>query len=71
MTLPAIEIARHHRLLPTQGRWPVAQVVQRLESRGYDGIYSIEVFNDVLRKEDPFHLAACAWRSFCELFVVP
>jgi 4-hydroxyphenylpyruvate dioxygenase len=71
MTLPVIEIARHHRLLPTAGPWPVAQVVQRLESRGYDGFYSIEVFNDVLRMQDPFHLAARAWRSFCDLFVDP
>lgn len=69
MPLPVIEIARHHRRFPADGEWPVFAVVQRLEARGYDGFYSIEVFNDAYKTRDPAEVAAHAYRSFCELFV--
>lgn len=68
MPLPTIEIARHHRLFPDQGEWPVAEVVQRVEARGYRGCYSIEVFNDAYKKQDPFVVAKRAHASLVNLF---
>ena len=70
MPLPTIEIARHHRLFPSEGEWPVAEVVQRIEARGYEGYYSLEVFNDKFKKQDPFELARTAMESFRRLFFV-
>jgi len=67
MPLPAIEIARHHRLLPSEGEWPVADFVQRIEERGFEGYYSIEVFNDDYKKQDPFAVAQAFLRSFRNL----
>ena len=65
---PFIEIARHHRTFPTEGIWPVADVVRHLERRGYDGYFSLEVFNDAYREVDPFDLAVQAWESLQTLF---
>lgn len=67
--LPPIEVARHHRLFPAGGAWPVAEVVRRLEARGYDGFYSIEVFNDEYLLQDPFEVARNAWQSWQQLIV--
>ncbi|MFS8606813.1 MAG: sugar phosphate isomerase/epimerase [Gammaproteobacteria bacterium] len=69
MPLPVIEIARHHRRFPADGEWPVHELVQRLEARGFEGFYSIEVFNDAYKTRDPAEIAAQAYRSFCGLFV--
>ena len=68
MPLPTIEIARHHRLFPAEGEWPVAKVVQRLEARGYEGYYSLEVFNDEFKTRDPFEVAGAGMLSFEKLF---
>lgn len=69
MPLPTIDIARHHRRFPDDGEWPVPEVVAHLESRGYDGYYSVEVFNDQYKKQDPFAVATAAWQSMESLFV--
>ncbi|MDH4124483.1 MAG: sugar phosphate isomerase/epimerase [Gammaproteobacteria bacterium] len=68
MPLPPIEIARHHRLFPADGEWPVADVVRRLTDRGYTGYFSIEVFNDEYKLQDPAAVAAAAMQSFHALF---
>jgi len=68
MPLPTIEIARHHRLFPSEGEWPVADVVQRIEDCGFEGFYSIEVFNDNYKDQDPFEFAKAALLSFRQLF---
>jgi 4-hydroxyphenylpyruvate dioxygenase len=68
MPLPTLEIARHHRRYPADGDWPVATVVQRLEQHGFDGCYSIEVFNDDYKNQDPRDVAQAAFLSFHELF---
>jgi 4-hydroxyphenylpyruvate dioxygenase len=68
MDLPIIAIARHHRLFPAEGSWPVAAVAQRLEARGFEGFYSVEVFNDEYRRQDTFGVARAAWESFGKLF---
>ena len=68
MSLPTIEIARHHRLFPSEGEWPVAKVVRHIEARGYEGYYSLEVFNDKFKKLEPTEVAKSAYSSFCRLF---
>lgn len=42
-----IETARHHRLLPGQGCFPIETVLHRLKEVGYAGPMGLEVFNDV------------------------
>lgn len=65
---PFIDVARHRRTFPTEGIWPVADVVRHLERAGYDGYFSLEIFNDAYREVDPFDLAVQAWESLQTLF---
>jgi 4-hydroxyphenylpyruvate dioxygenase len=48
-----IDTARHSRLLPGQGRFPIHTIVERLKERGYAGPIGIEVFNDEMKAQDP------------------
>ncbi|MEP6792133.1 MAG: sugar phosphate isomerase/epimerase family protein [Ramlibacter sp.] len=48
-----IELARHQRLFPGEGLHDVRDLVQSLESRGYAGHYTFEVFNDDYTTSDP------------------
>lgn len=48
-----IEIARHRRLLPGQGRFPISTILDRLKQSGYAGPIGLEVFNDVMKARDP------------------
>lgn len=68
LQLPTIEVARHHRRFPSDGIWPVGEVVRNLDRRGYEGYYSLEVFNDSYRKQDPFEVALQGMRSFESIF---
>ncbi|WP_347558730.1 sugar phosphate isomerase/epimerase family protein [Robbsia sp. KACC 23696] len=52
-----IEIARHRRLLPGQGRFPVTDLVARLLDAGYKGPIGLEVFNDAMKARDPMDVA--------------
>lgn len=42
----------HDRLLPGQGRLPLAQVIRTLENNGYSGWYELEVWSRDLWKQD-------------------
>lgn len=53
----AKQIARHARLLPGQGIFPLKSLAQRLLARGYRGPIGLEVFNDVLHDHDPHEVA--------------
>lgn len=44
--LPAMKVARHHRLFPGEGVWPVQDLARELVGIGYDGFFNLEVFND-------------------------
>ena len=46
---PPIQIARHHRLFPGEGAWPVSELFRAFDSRGYSGFYNLEVFNDAYK----------------------
>jgi 4-hydroxyphenylpyruvate dioxygenase len=52
-----IEIARHRRLLPGQGRFPVTNLVARVLEAGYTGPIGLEVFNDAMKARDPMDVA--------------
>jgi 4-hydroxyphenylpyruvate dioxygenase len=47
-----IDTARHHRLLPGQGHFPIESVLRRLREAGYVGPVGVEVFNDELKSQD-------------------
>jgi 4-hydroxyphenylpyruvate dioxygenase len=53
----AKQIARHHRLLPGQGIFPVKALAHRLLARGYRGPIGLEVFNDAMHDRDPHEVA--------------
>ncbi|MET0321241.1 MAG: sugar phosphate isomerase/epimerase family protein [Duganella sp.] len=48
-----VATARHHRLLPGQGHFPLDRLVRRLQAIGYAGPLGLEVFNDALKARDP------------------
>jgi 4-hydroxyphenylpyruvate dioxygenase len=48
-----IDTARHHRLLPGQGWFPIDTILERFKKGGYVGPIGIEVFNDQMRDRDP------------------
>ncbi len=48
-----IDTARHRRLLPGQGWFPINTILERFKAGGYAGPVGIEVFNDVMRDRDP------------------
>lgn len=48
-----IDTARHRRLLPGQGWFPIDTILDRFKAGGYEGPVGIEVFNDVMRDRDP------------------
>jgi len=52
-----IDTARHHRLMPGRGWFPIHTVVERLKRQGYTGPVGIEVFNDEMRLRDPRAIA--------------
>lgn len=60
-----IDTARHHRLLPGHGHFPLQSLLDRLN--GYHGPIGLEVFNDVLKSRDPQQVAHEAMSALREL----
>jgi len=48
-----IDTARHHRVFPGQGSFPIDTILRRLKTDGYTGPIGIEVFNDEMKALDP------------------
>jgi 4-hydroxyphenylpyruvate dioxygenase len=63
-----LEVARHHRLLPGQGHFPLGTITQRLKQSGYSGPIGLEVFNDDLRTLDPAVVAREAMAALRQLW---
>ncbi|WP_433799267.1 TIM barrel protein [Actinomycetospora sp. CA-084318] len=63
--------SRHHRLFPGQGDFDLTALVGHLDAAGYDGPWSLEVFNDVFRQADPRPAAIDARRSLLGLGAPP
>jgi 4-hydroxyphenylpyruvate dioxygenase len=57
------DTARHRRLLPGDGDFPLAHLVDRLRTLGYTGPIGIEVFNDELKAHRPGEVAKRAMEA--------
>lgn len=55
--------SRHFRSLPGQGDLPIVPYVSALRSRGFDGIWSLEIFNDRFRASPATTTAVDGMRS--------
>ncbi|GGD26176.1 bifunctional sugar phosphate isomerase/epimerase/4-hydroxyphenylpyruvate dioxygenase family protein [Aureimonas glaciei] len=49
LNLDLLSWSRHYRNMPGQGDLPVADFMAAVEATGYDGYYSLEIFNDQFR----------------------
>ncbi|WP_416358123.1 bifunctional sugar phosphate isomerase/epimerase/4-hydroxyphenylpyruvate dioxygenase family protein [Aureimonas phyllosphaerae] len=49
LDLDLLSWSRHYRNMPGQGELPVADFMAAVEATGYDGYYSLEIFNDQFR----------------------
>jgi 4-hydroxyphenylpyruvate dioxygenase len=67
LAMDVLQWSRHHRLFPGQGAFDLAAFVGHVEAAGYDGPWSLEVFNDVFRQADPRGAAVDARRSLLAL----
>lgn len=63
--VPREELGDGHRVLPGEGCIPLDSVLEILQGSGYDGYYSLELFNPVLWAEEPPVVADKA-RAACE-----
>jgi 4-hydroxyphenylpyruvate dioxygenase len=61
------EQSRFYRLLPGEGMLALEEFVAALGEIGYQGVYSLEVFNDHYRQLDPREVAKRAQKSLVEL----
>jgi 4-hydroxyphenylpyruvate dioxygenase len=63
LSMDVLSWSRHHRLFPGEGSFDLAAFVRHTLAAGYDGPWSLEVFNDTFRQTDPGHTAVHALRS--------
>ncbi|HEY5787223.1 MAG TPA: TIM barrel protein [Microlunatus sp.] len=63
LSMDVLSWSRHHRLFPGEGAWDLGDFVGRVAAAGYQGPYSLEVFNDTFRQTDTRRTAAHAHRS--------
>lgn len=66
--VPPSRLTDAHRVLPGDGVIPLRDLVWRLESLGYDGPYSIELFRPEYYEWDPAQLAKVARERMERLF---
>lgn len=58
-----LQWSRHFRCFPGQGRLALNDFMQALQATGYDGIFSLEIFNDQFRTVLPNQIARDGRRS--------
>jgi 4-hydroxyphenylpyruvate dioxygenase len=58
-----LPLSRHHRVLPGQGDFDVAGFMEKVLKTGYNGIISLEIFNDDFRSAPARDTATDAMRS--------
>lgn len=56
-----------HRVLPGRGTIPLKAIIRRLQTAGYDGYYSLELFNDEIWNKDPYSAVKECFESLEEL----
>lgn len=52
-----VDTARHKRLLPGEGKFPLYTLLDYLDEKGYSGPLGLEVFNDEIHKRPPVEAA--------------
>jgi 4-hydroxyphenylpyruvate dioxygenase len=63
LTMDPLSWSRHFRCMPGQGDLPLVQYVSALKQRGYDGVLSLEIFNDRFRAGSTAEVALDGMRS--------
>ncbi|WP_025731697.1 type I 3-dehydroquinate dehydratase [Carnimonas nigrificans] len=64
-----VDIARHRRLLPGDGDFPLDSLLERL--KGYTGPIGLEVFNDEMRSQPPAEVAQKAMSKLRKVLGIP
>jgi len=59
--------SRHYRNMPGQGDLPVVEFMRAVAATGYDGVLSLEIFNDQFRGGSPKAIAVDGKRSLVSL----
>lgn len=67
MDMGVLPWSRHFRCFPGQGRLPLLEFMRALEVTGYDGIWSLEIFNDQFRAAPTKQTALDGRRSLLRL----
>jgi len=63
MDVPMEELTDLHRVMPGLGIEPLTDIVALLVEKGYDGYYSLEIFNEEYWEADPRQVAADGLRA--------
>jgi 4-hydroxyphenylpyruvate dioxygenase len=67
MRMDLLQWSRHFRCFPGQGRLELVAFMERVLDTGYEGPFSLEIFNDVFRQADPERIAVDGMRSMIAL----
>jgi len=63
LRMEPLQYSRHHRNFPYQGQFPLTDFVTALHSSGYEGPFSLEIFNDEFRSAPSSRIALDGYRS--------
>jgi len=63
LRMEPLQYSRHHRNFPYQGQFPLTEFVHALRATGYEGPYSLEIFNDEFRSAPSSRIALDGYRS--------
>jgi 4-hydroxyphenylpyruvate dioxygenase len=67
LDMDVINWSRHFRCFPGQGEFPMTDFMDAVFATGYDGILSLEIFNDQFRAGSPRSVAVDGQRSLINL----
>jgi 4-hydroxyphenylpyruvate dioxygenase len=63
LRMDPLQYSRHHRNFPFQGQFPLTKFIHALTETGYNGPYSLEIFNDEFRSAPSTRIALDGIRS--------
>src|SRR5579871_3575982 len=67
LRMEPLQYSRHHRNFPYQGQFPLTEFVKALNATGYQGPFSLEIFNDEFRSAPSTRIALDGYRSLLVL----
>jgi 4-hydroxyphenylpyruvate dioxygenase len=67
LDMDVMQWSRHFRCFPGQGDFPIADFMDAVFATGYDGLLSLEIFNDQFRAGSPRGVAVDGQRSLINL----